>query len=202
MCHYTTLLCTKFQGNQITRFHFMVTFIPRWKEEKNEETKLIFESSYLRNALHDLVEIWNVGYWRWRASPQQKSSSFVQAARSYVYAKIAFLFFLLINSRVWRVGFLCCTTLPCVLIKPITLVIIEIIMHVWRHQSGTQLVSHSVKNSINCFENLWWLVEILVILTNQCCHIITKESYANFGWYFLIGHAQSLCIWYQHISKY
>jgi len=31
---YTTFLCTKFQGNQITRFHFMVTFIPRRKEGK------------------------------------------------------------------------------------------------------------------------------------------------------------------------
>jgi len=39
----------------------MVTFIPRRKEEKNEETKPIFESLYLGNAWCDLVEIWNVG---------------------------------------------------------------------------------------------------------------------------------------------
>jgi len=42
----------------------MVTFIPRRIEEKtkNEETKPIFESSYLGNAWGDLVEIWNVRY--------------------------------------------------------------------------------------------------------------------------------------------
>jgi len=30
----TTFLYTNFQGNQITRFRFMVTFIPRQKEKK------------------------------------------------------------------------------------------------------------------------------------------------------------------------
>jgi len=41
----------------------MVTFIPRRKEErekkkkKNEETKPIFESSYLGNTWRDLVQI-------------------------------------------------------------------------------------------------------------------------------------------------
>jgi len=45
MCPDTTFLCIKFQGNQITRFRFMVTFMPRRKEEgKNEETKPVFES--------------------------------------------------------------------------------------------------------------------------------------------------------------
>ena len=70
MHHYTTFLHTTFQGNWITRLHFMVTFTPWWKQEK-EKTKPIFESSYLRNACRDLVEIGNVGYWQWRASPQQ-----------------------------------------------------------------------------------------------------------------------------------
>jgi len=32
------------------------------KQEKNQETKPIFESSYLGNAWQDLVEIWNVGF--------------------------------------------------------------------------------------------------------------------------------------------
>jgi len=36
---YTTFLCTKFQGNQITRFHFMVTFIPRRKKKQKQEKK-------------------------------------------------------------------------------------------------------------------------------------------------------------------
>jgi len=67
MCPYTTFMCTKFQGNQIIRFRFMVTFIPRRKEEKNtrkknEETKPVFESLYLGNSWRNLIEIWNVGY--------------------------------------------------------------------------------------------------------------------------------------------
>ena len=58
MCPYTSCMCTKFQGNQIIHFRFMVTFIPRQKEEKKtEETKPVFESLYLRNAWRDLVEI-------------------------------------------------------------------------------------------------------------------------------------------------
>ena len=32
------------------------------KRRKNEETKPIFETLYLKNAWRDLVEIWNVGY--------------------------------------------------------------------------------------------------------------------------------------------
>ena len=36
MRSYTTFLCTKFQGNQIARFHFMVALTPLRKEEKNK----------------------------------------------------------------------------------------------------------------------------------------------------------------------
>ena len=57
MCPYTTFLCTKFQGNRIIHLHFMVTLAPLQKEEKNDETKPIFGSSYLGNAWHDLVEL-------------------------------------------------------------------------------------------------------------------------------------------------
>jgi len=32
------------------------------RRKKPEETKPIFETSYLGNAWRDLVEIWNVGY--------------------------------------------------------------------------------------------------------------------------------------------
>ena len=111
MHHYITYLCTEFQGNRIICFHFMATFTPLQKEkEKKKEnknnTKPIFERSYLGNAWRDLVEFWNVGYWRWRASPQQKLSGFVQVARSYIYVKIALFFFLSIYSRVWRASFL------------------------------------------------------------------------------------------------
>ena len=54
---------------------------------KRRENKPIFGSSYLRNTCRDLVEIWNGGYWGWRASPQQKLSGFVQAAWSYYVHK-------------------------------------------------------------------------------------------------------------------
>jgi len=41
----------------------MATFTPlQKKKKKNEETKPIFERSYLGNAWRDLVEFWNVGY--------------------------------------------------------------------------------------------------------------------------------------------
>ena len=75
--------------------------------------KLIFESFYLMDAWHDLVKIWNVEYQQWRASPQQKLSSFVEAAQNYVCTKVALLFFLSIYPPVWHDGF---DTLLCVLI--------------------------------------------------------------------------------------
>jgi len=37
MRHYTTFLCTKFQGNRITCFHFMVTLTPSRKEERKKK---------------------------------------------------------------------------------------------------------------------------------------------------------------------
>ena len=103
---YTNFWCTKFQSNRISCFHCMVTIIP-WRKE---EIKPTFEISYLGNAMCDLVEIWNVEYWWWRASPQQKSSGFIQAAQRYIYAKITLLFFLSIYSRVWCASFLGHTT--------------------------------------------------------------------------------------------
>jgi len=106
MCHYTTFLCTKFQGNRIIRSHFMVTLTPFTKRKKKKKLSQFLEVHILENAWRDLFEIWNLGYWRWRASAQQKSSGFVQATQSYVCAKIALLFFLLIYSRVWRASFL------------------------------------------------------------------------------------------------
>jgi len=77
----------------------LCTFTPLWKEErkKNEETQSTFEGSYLRNAWCDLVEIWNVRWWRWPAFSALKSFSFIKVSRSYVYVKIALLFFLLIT---------------------------------------------------------------------------------------------------------
>jgi len=108
---YPTFQCTKFQGNWIMHLCFITTFMPWWKEEKNKETKPIFEGSYLRNAQCDLVEIWNVRWWHWPTCPLQKLICFVKVSQSYVYVKIEFLFFLLIiNSRAWFAGFLGHTT--------------------------------------------------------------------------------------------
>jgi len=88
--------CTKFQGNQImplcSYFH---TFTKR-KKKKNEKTLPTFEGSYLRNAQRDLVEIWHVRWWRWLAFPSAKIS-FIKVSLSYIYVKIALLFFLLIT---------------------------------------------------------------------------------------------------------
>jgi len=54
---YPDFQCTKFQGNRIMHFCFITTFTPLRKEEKNEETKPIFEGLYLGNAWCNLVEI-------------------------------------------------------------------------------------------------------------------------------------------------
>jgi len=35
---------------------------PAKKKKKNQDTKPIFENSYLGNTLHDLIEIWNARY--------------------------------------------------------------------------------------------------------------------------------------------
>ena len=105
ICFYTTFLCTKFQGNPTIHFCLMVTLTSLQKQE----TRPIFRSSYLRNSWCNLVKILNVVCGQWRASPQQKSSSFVQAARSYVCIK-TLLFFLSIHWNVWHAGFLGRTT--------------------------------------------------------------------------------------------
>jgi len=96
---YPDFQCTKFKGNRIMHFCFITTFTPlrKEKEKKNEETQPIFEGSYLGNAWCDLVEIWNVRWWHWLAFPLQKLFCLVKVSRSYVYVKIAFLFFLLIT---------------------------------------------------------------------------------------------------------
>jgi len=150
MCAYTTFLCTKSDNT----FPLYGTYTLRWKEE-NKESKPIFESLYLGNARHDLVEIWNVGYWVWRASPQQKLSGFVQSARSFVYVKILLLFFLSIYLQVWCIGFLGNMTHYHVF----WLLRMEYLYALWRSQSlsiywlnctqGTKLQVGDILHSIN-----------------------------------------------------
>jgi len=130
MCHYTTFLCIKFQGNQITCFHCMVTLTPLRKEEKrkrkNEETKLVFGSSYLRNAWHNLFEFWNVEYWRWRASPQQKIVQFCRnSTKLYIRENHIIVFPVNILTDVvhWLLGLH--NTLLCVLILEMPGAILE-----------------------------------------------------------------------------
>ena len=69
------------------------------------------------------------------ASPQQKSFSFIQAAQSYVYAKIALLFFLSIYSDVVCQFLGLHDTLPCVLIYHKVTVIYQV--------SNTSIVAHN-----------------------------------------------------------
>ena len=65
------------------------------RKTKKEETKQNFEVSYLGNAGTNL----ECG---WRAFPQQKSSSFLEAARSYVHVIV-----LPVNLyTVWHASFL------------------------------------------------------------------------------------------------
>jgi len=112
MCLYPAFQCTKFQGNWIMHLCFITTFTPwpkRWK--KNKETKPIFEGSYLGNAQCDLFEILNVRWWHCSAFRLQKLFGSSKVLRSYVYMKIALLFFLLITyGCAWHAGFLGCTT--------------------------------------------------------------------------------------------
>ena len=61
MRHYTTFSYTKFLGNQIARFHFMVTFTPLQKEEKRKKKLSQFfkvHISEMPGAIYLKVGIW------------------------------------------------------------------------------------------------------------------------------------------------
>ena len=53
--HYTTFLCTKFQRNRITHFHFMVTFTPL---RKGKEEKKVMKLSQLRKFISQKRLAW------------------------------------------------------------------------------------------------------------------------------------------------
>jgi len=115
ICPYPTFQCTEFQGNRIMLLCFMTIFTLWQKEGRNSPNFRRF--IYLRKTLHDLVENWNVRWWHWPTFPLQKSFSFIKVSQSYVYVKIALLFFLLITHGcgvVWYAGFLGRTTHYCV----------------------------------------------------------------------------------------
>ena len=63
---YTPLLCATFQGNRITRSRFIAVFVSvrkeEEKEEKNQETKPIFEVRISQECLKRFAQIWNVEY--------------------------------------------------------------------------------------------------------------------------------------------
>jgi len=89
----------KSQGNQIMILCFTTTFTPWQKEEKrkkNEETKPIFEGSYLGKTSRHLFEIWIVRWWCLPAFPSQKPFGFIKLSQSYIYMKMALMLFLLI----------------------------------------------------------------------------------------------------------
>jgi len=64
--------------------------------KRRKKTKKLSQFSKV-HAWRDLVEIWNVRWWRWTAFPLQKSVGFVEVSRSYICVKIALFFFLLIT---------------------------------------------------------------------------------------------------------
>jgi len=103
---YPAFQCTKFQGNWIMHLCFITTFTPwRKKKGKNEETKPVFEGSYLGNALN-----WNLKceVMSLAGISTAKIVWFVKVSQSYVYVKIALLFFLLITH--WYGALASCTT--------------------------------------------------------------------------------------------
>ena len=73
-------LCTEFQGNQITHFHFIVTFIPQRKEEKMKKLSqfLKFYISETRGAIYLKFGTWGTDSGGHLHS--KKLSDFVQAA--------------------------------------------------------------------------------------------------------------------------
>ena len=60
-CNFLWIIVNKFASV----YHILTkrNFHAFTKRRKNKETKPIFERSYLRNAWHNLVQFWNVGYW-------------------------------------------------------------------------------------------------------------------------------------------
>jgi len=84
-------------------FVFITTLTP-WLR-KNEETQPIFKGSYLGNAWHDLVEIWNVRWWCWSAFLPQKLFVLFKCHRATYMWKLHY-FSPVNNSQVWSAGFL------------------------------------------------------------------------------------------------
>ena len=97
-CTITPLFCiSNFKG---IRCHFMVTFMPWWKEGKKRKRKKIKKlSQFLKVYISETpgAIYLNVECWRWRASPQQNSSGFVQAAWGYVRIRESCIFVLPVN---------------------------------------------------------------------------------------------------------
>ena len=67
---WTPFLCAKFQGDRSTRLLVIAIFasVRKDEEEKNEEKKRNFGSSYLGNGWSDFLQIWNVDSLGWRAT--------------------------------------------------------------------------------------------------------------------------------------
>jgi len=76
-------------GNAFVFYNNFHTLTKR--RRKNEETKPIFEGSYLRNTQCDLVEIWNVRWWHLPVFTMQNSFGFVKLSLSYICMNIALL---------------------------------------------------------------------------------------------------------------
>ena len=98
MCLYTTFLCTKFQGNWITCFHFMVTFTPRQKEEeKKKKTKKLSQFLKVHILLMPGTIYLKIGVW-------STDGSTAKIARFHISCTKSFYLWM------WFTGFLGCTT--------------------------------------------------------------------------------------------
>ena len=53
-------MCAEFEGNPITRLHFMAVFCKCAKRKKIKENDQIFEGLYFRIGWHDLLQMWFV----------------------------------------------------------------------------------------------------------------------------------------------
>jgi len=83
LCRLSVYQISRQSDNSIVQLSHLYEKKKKKQKKKNEETQPTFKGSYLGNVWRDLVEIWNVRWWRWLAFPALKSFSFIKVSRSY-----------------------------------------------------------------------------------------------------------------------
>jgi len=97
---YSAFKCTKFQGNWTFVFYNNFQTLTKRRKKKRSPAnfrRFISRKPPVQFSWNLKCEIWNVRWWHWLAFPLQKSFDFIKVSWSYVYVKIALLFFLLIT---------------------------------------------------------------------------------------------------------